>query len=144
MLEGCVVKILSPLTYKISFKIPAAISKNYQDVKIGDYKYFDEDSDEIKEDKYYVCRLNGLDIINDEYTNILNVVRLFFEKSNSIVYVDLGQVDLYKRILVDIYNDKGVKLYDHLEKHDKNLVKQYYDKNKYVKTPIIDDILIEI
>lgn len=152
MFRGHIVLISNPLTYQIKIDIQDKDLEKFETAYTGKFKYISEKENEIKEDIFYICRIVDLELVQGKQKEIYSIVRSFFMKTGNYVNIQFCDIDLYKRLLVDIFDKDGKSLYDTLLNYRDSLgeevVKVYTkfneDENKENNPPNIDDMVYKI
>jgi hypothetical protein len=145
--RGFILNIHDSTNFDIDFELPDDTHKKYMDVISNNYKYQDlsshffekDDSSPLyKEDLIngvlqggttYRCRLKGIGINKTtHYANIVKSNKMCIEVKQLIDRVDgwvvctLGDIDIYKRLLVDIYIHTPTEIIN-LKEHLLSMVK---------------------
>jgi|SRR5690554_4765430 len=118
------VSIPKSLVLHLDFYIPDRIRNIYKNV-VSTYTFLSEENDEIEERFVYQCRLNGVELSDQENSKtVILKMKEFIDETFGWIHVKLSDVDSYSRILVDVYNkETGKSLAEHLL--ELGLVKKY-------------------
>jgi hypothetical protein len=107
---GYIVAIDNPLSYHIHIHWPEKVREKYfPHVTPYVYRYAsEEDPSRIHEGEVYICRLNNVNSIPSVDFSTTKVayqlVSSAFRQRNNWVYLQIGDIDAYARILVNIYD----------------------------------------
>lgn len=129
--------VKDPLNLHLDIYWSDAIAEKYKDAMSYDYEFISEELDPtIHKRKSYHCHLRGIEIVADEdysfnsktaYIHLMQYVI----KYGGWVLVSVGDIDIYQRILVNIFNvvtKKSINkemLNIKSPKTNKNIVKEY-------------------
>lgn len=121
---GFVVNIHDITNFDIDLDINDELKKIYSKVISNKYMFQDITSTSININETYRCRLRGIGINQDnQRTNIIKNNHIYIEikhlidRSDGWIICTLSDIDIYQRLLVDIYllsDDKIINLRDYI------------------------------
>ena len=134
--------VKDPLNVHLDIYWSESVAEKYKNAMHYDYEFISEelDSQEIITRKSYHCHLRGIEVIVDEdysfnskmaYVHLMQTVI----EHGGWVLVSVGDIDIYQRILVNIFNvvtRKSINkqlLSIKSPKTNKNIVKEYVRQN---------------
>lgn len=104
-----VVAIKSPLTMHLDIYWPEEVEERYASATKHEYTFISEDLDGHAHTRQaYCCHLKGVEISDESYTINMKEAYILLSKhvlrSGGWVLVSVGDVDVYRRILVTVYD----------------------------------------
>lgn len=105
-----VVSVRDPLNYTLDIYWPENIAAKYSGATSYDYSFISEETPGIKTRKAYSCHMRGVEIVQNqqEEQNNMKEAFVFITKkilaSNGWVLVRVYDIDVYRRILVSVYD----------------------------------------
>jgi hypothetical protein len=124
-IQGYVVNIFDSLNYDIDLDLPEYLQRRYSNVITNHYTYQDE-TGQVKSGTTYRCRLRGISVLTKQYhqnthrshSNYKNVPKSLvvaqrkaqidiirqIDRQNGYVSVVVTDVDIYRRLLIDLYD----------------------------------------
>jgi len=137
-LVGYIVNIFDPVNLDIDIYIPSDKKSLYHNVVKNGYTFIDHDS-QIETRIAYRCRIRGIKMNrieskkNPVYCDVINKIIEFFTRCNNWIKINISDIDVYKRILVDIYDPlTGQSLRDILLENEYSSI--FTDYNSEIKT----------
>lgn len=140
LLYAYVAVVENPLNYHLHIYWPSPdVEKHYLPAKHYDYKYISEEDKNYVTRRLYSCHLRGIEIHpdkkNDRYSNSKEAYIYMNSQilhSNGWVLVSVGDIDVYGRILVEIYDIFGETNYNKmlltLRNHNNEPIAKVYEK----------------
>lgn len=133
-----VVAIRDPLNLHLDIYWPSEMEKRYSSAIHYDYTFVSEElSEEIYVRTAFSCHLRGIEVISNEPHDFSNMKESYIEvskrllRSNGWVLVSVSDIDIYRRVLVNIFdviNRKSInnKLLQKISKRTgEHIVKEY-------------------
>lgn len=112
-IRGFVVNVHDAMNFDIDINIPEFLKPKYQNVYKTDYYYKQYDKDFMESPNFknkkvyksyaYRCRLKGISTNRSVSYNIINEIKQLFDRLDGKIYCVLNNIDMFNRILVDIY-----------------------------------------
>src|SRR5579875_3551592 len=105
-----VVAIKDPLNIHLDIFLLSEMEKRYATASNYNYMFISEELDKyIYTRKAYLCHLRGVEIISNEHEKIntkeaYNIINNIIIKYNGWVLVSTSDIDIYNRILINIYD----------------------------------------
>ena len=111
---GFIVNVHNATNYDIDLLLPQNIHDKYKNVIINSYTYQELDDNlnicsDIKTGSTYRCRLKGVGIdyntktINNPKNYTINIdIKQIIDRTNGMVLCNISDIDVYKRLLVEI------------------------------------------
>jgi hypothetical protein len=105
-----VAAIRDPLNLHLDIYWTPDMEEKYKSASSYLYSFISEElDDKIHERQVYLCHLKGIEIVNDKnnFDNMRNAyvkVSSIINKSNGWVLVTVGDIDIYRRILVNVFD----------------------------------------
>lgn len=111
--RGFVVNVHDAMNFDIDINIPDFLKIKYQNSYKTEYFYKQYDREfmetpffknkKIYKSYAYRCRIKGLSTNKSVSYNIINEIKQLFDRLDGKVYCVLNNIDIFNRILVDIY-----------------------------------------
>lgn len=140
---GYVVALQNPLNIHLQIYWPVSIENKYKSCCKYSYEFISEElNSDIHVGVVYSCHLKGIEIVNDDnFINNMKEAYIYINKkiteSLGWVLVSVGDIDVYKRILINMFDIKTRKsinndlLYYKSPHTNANIAKEYIRPYKH-------------